>query len=261
MEPTVVQSWLLAWVFTAPRILVAFAVLPILTDPVVPLTLRNGILLILSLYVLPLTHEQFLNITGFDILSMLAIVIKEAFIGLMIGYVLSIPFWAVKAAGFLIDTQRGVMSAMFFSQTTGNMVSPLGNWFSLLLTTLLLTSGGFLTLLQTLFMSYQTWPLDHMVTGVNPEIARFFLKQLDALLYTTLLLAAPIVGILLLIDIAAGLVGRFLPQLNIFLLAMPIKSGVTFFMLAFYIAFLAGYMKTGFIQLEQNLSLLGALLP
>lgn len=259
METSLLQSWLMAWAFTAPRVLIVFAILPILTEPVVPQTLRNGIVLILSLYVLPLTHEQFLNI-DLNLMSMVAIVVKEALLGLMIGYVLSVPFWAVKATGFLIDMQRGVMSALFFSHTTGNMVSPLGNLFSLLLTTLLLTTGGFLTLLETLFLSYQTWPMDQFVFGTNPKVVTFFLKQLDLLLYTSLLLAGPLLGIMFLIDIGTGLVGRFLPQLNIFLVAMPIKSGVTFLMLALYISFLADYMKTSFFTIGQNLPGLAGLL-
>jgi type III secretion protein T len=259
MEPTIIQSWLLTWAFTAPRILIAFAVLPILTDPVVPSTLRNGILMILSLFVLPLTHEQFLNIDP-SLPNMLAIVVKEGVIGLMLGYVMSVPFWAVKATGFLIDMQRGVMSALFFSQTTGNMVSPIGNLFSLLLTTLLLVTGGFLTLLQTLFLSYKSWPLDQFMFSMDIKIADFFLKQLDLLLYTTLLLAGPMIGIMFLIDLGTGLVGRYLPQLNIFLIAMPIKSGVSFFMLVLYMTFLANYMKDSFVKINAVLPMMEALL-
>ena len=259
METDALHSWLMAWALTAPRILVAFALLPILTDPIVPRTLRNGVIMTLSLFILPLTHEQFLNIR-IDMLNLIGILIKEGVIGLLLGYALSVPFWAVKAAGFLIDMQRGVMSALFFSHTTGNMVSPLGNLFSLLLTTLLLTTGGFLTLLETLFLSYQTWPMDQFVFGTSPEIVTFFLKQLDLLLYTSLLLAGPLLGIMFLIDIGTGLVGRFLPQLNIFLVAMPIKSGVTFLMLALYISFLADYMKTSFFTIGQNLPGLAGLL-
>jgi type III secretion protein T len=259
MEPTIIQSWLLAWAFTAPRMLVAFAILPILTDPVVPGTLRNGIILILSLFILPLTHEQLGHIKP-DILNMLMIVVKEGVIGLMLGYVLSVPFWAVKATGFLIDMQRGVMSSLFFSQTTANMVSPLGNLFSMLLTTLLLVTGGFTMLLQTLFLSYKTWPIDQFIPAPNLAVATFFLHQMDLLLYTTLLLAGPMMGIMLLIDLGTGLVGRYLPQLNIFLVSMPIKSGVTFFMLVFYIAFIADYLKENFFKMGENLKILETLL-
>lgn len=259
MEIDTLQSWLLAWAFTAPRVLVTFALLPVFSEPILPGTLRNGIILILSLYVLPLTHEQFLNLTPSP-LAMLTVLIKEGLLGLLLGYVLSVPFWAVKAAGFLIDMQRGVMSALFFSQITANMVSPLGNLFNMFLTTLLLVSGGFLILLQTLFMSYQTWPIDQFFPTIDLDVASFFLQQLDLLLYTSLLLAGPLVGIMFLIDIGLGLVGRFMPQLNVFLLAMPVKSGLTFFMLALYIAFIAEYVRDGFFTMGANLPLLDALL-
>ncbi|MEB4589424.1 type III secretion system export apparatus subunit SctT [Candidatus Thiothrix sp. Deng01] len=259
MDLPTIQSWLLAWAFTAPRVLVTFALLPVLTEPVLPSTLRNGIILILSMFVLPLTHEQFLNIKP-DTLSMLGIMVKEGVLGLLLGYTLSIPFWAVKAAGFLIDMQRGVMSSLFFSQMTADMVSPLGNLFNMFLTTLLLVSGGFLVLLKTLFLSYQTWPIDQFFPQINLEVASFFLQQLDLLLYTSLLLAGPLIGIMFLIDFGTGLVGRFLPQLNVFLITMPIKSGLTFFVLALYIELIAKYLKDGFFSMGDNLKILDALL-
>jgi type III secretion protein T len=259
MEIDTLQSWLLAWAFTAPRVLVTFAVLPVFSEPILPGTLRNGIILILSLYVLPLTHEQFLNLTP-SIPAMLGILVKEGLLGLLLGYALSVPLWAVKAAGFLIDMQRGVMSALFFSPITANMVSPLGNLFNMFLTTLLLVSGGFLILLQTLFMSYQTWPIDQFFPSIDLEVASFFLQQLDLLMYTSLLLAGPLLGIMFLIDLGLGMVGRFLPQLNVFLAAMPVKSGLTFFMLALYIGFIADYLRDNFFRMGANLPLLDALL-
>jgi len=259
MEIEALQSWLLAWAFTAPRVLVAFALLPILTEPVVPRTLRNGVIMTMSLFILPLTHEQFLNIE-INTLTMLGILVKEGFLGLLLGYTLSVPFWAVKAAGFLIDMQRGVMSALYFSPVTANMVSPLGGLFSLLLTTLLLVSGGFLILLQTLYFSYQTWPIDQFFPQFTLEVASFFLQQLDLLLYTSVLIAGPFLGMMFLVDFGLGMVGRFLPQLNVFLAAMPVKSGLTFFMLTLYIGFLAEYLKDGFFRMGNNLTILDALL-
>ncbi len=260
MDPTIIQSWLITWALTAPRILVAFAVLPILTDPVIPTNLRNGVILILSLFVLPLTHEQFLLLQP-DVLKLIVLAIKEGILGLFIGYLLSIPFWALKATGFLIDMQRGVMSALFYSHVTANTVSPIGNFFSLLLTVLLLVTGGFLSLLKTLYLSYVTWPIDQLLPSLSLQTADFFLQQMDTLMYTTLLLAGPIIIIMFLIDLGLGLVGRFLPQLNIFIVAMPIKSAVTFFMLIFYVVYIADYLKANFFKMEQSLAMLEHLLP
>ena len=80
-------------------------------------------------------------------------------------------------------------------------------------------------------------------------------------MYTTLLLAGPIIIIMFLIDLGLGLVGRFLPQLNIFIVAMPIKSAVAFFMLIFYIVYIADYLKANFFKMEQSLAMLEHLLP
>jgi hypothetical protein len=41
---------------------------------------------------------------------------------------------------------------------------------------------------------------------------------------------------------------------------MPIKSGVTFFMLVFYIAFIADYLKENFFRMGENLKILETLL-
>jgi type III secretion protein T len=85
-------------------------------------------------------------------------------------------------------------------------------------------------------------------------------KQLDTLMYTTLLIAGPFIGIMLIIDIGTGLVGRYLPQLNIFLLSMPIKSALVFLILIVYIGIIGRYLHDSFLDFGSNLNLLSRLL-
>ena len=115
-------------------------------------------------------------------------------------------------------------------------------------------------LLQTLMLSYQVWPLDRLFPDLTPETAGYFVKQLDALMYTTLLIAGPFIGIMLIIDIGTGLVGRYLPQLNIFLLSMPIKSALVFLILIVYIGIIGRYLHDSFLEFGSNLNLLDRLL-
>lgn len=259
MDPLDIQYWLIAWGLTIPRVIVAFATLPAFSDSIIPARLRNGIVMILALFLLPLTYEQ-TRPMQLDILTIVIIIAKEVLLGFLLGYAMSIPFWALKAAGFLIDMQRGAMSALFFSQTTGNMVSPLGNLLANLMTTLLFASGGFLLLLESVYLSYQTWSIPNFFPTLDADVVSFFLQQVDLLIYTALLVAGPFISIAILVDIGSGLIGRYLPQLNIFLLAMPIKSGAAFFLLALYILFMAQYMQATFIQLPNQLPILDGLL-
>lgn len=253
------HSWSLALILTAPRILMAFSVIPVFSQPIFPAMIRNGVMVMISLSLLPLTKDQLTGIT-LDIPMFAFLIFKESVIGLLLGYAMSLPFWAARGAGLVMDMQRGAMTGMFFSPTIGNMVSPLGNLLAQLAITLVFTSGGFMLLLQTLMLSYQVWPLDKFFPDLTPETAGFFVKQLDTLMYTTLLIAGPFIGIMLIIDIGTGLVGRYLPQLNVFLLSMPIKSALVFLILIVYIGIIGRYLHDSFLDFGKNLNLLGSLL-
>jgi len=258
-EISAIQPWFLALVLTTPRILVAFSILPMFTQPIFPALIRNGVMVVMSLALLPLTHEQLLDME-LNIASIALLLVKESVIGLAMGYAMSIPFWALRGAGFLMDLQRGAMSALFFSPTVAGMVSPLGNLMAQLATTMLFTSGGFLMLLQTLMMSYQLWPLDTFFPSFNAGTAKFFLQQMDSLMYTLVLIAGPFLALMFLIDFGTGLVGRYLPQLNIFLVAMPIKSALVFFVLIFYVSIVGHYLHDIFINFGSNLHILDQLI-
>lgn len=253
------HSWSLALILTTPRILMAFSVIPVFSQPIFPAMIRNGVMVMISLSLLPLTKDQLTGIT-LDIPMFALLIFKESVIGFLLGYAMSLPFWAARGAGLVMDMQRGAMTGMFFSPTIGNMVSPLGNLLAQLAITLVFTSGGFMLLLQTLMLSYQVWPLDKFFPDLTPETAGFFVKQLDALMYTTLLIAGPFIGIMLIIDIGTGLVGRYLPQLNVFLLSMPIKSALVFLILIIYIGIIGRYLHDNFLDFGANLHLLGRLL-
>ena len=60
--------------------------------------------------------------------------------------------------------------------------------------------------------------------------------QLNRLMATGLLLAAPVLVAMFLSEVGLALVSRFAPQLQVFFLAMPIKSGVAVFVLMVYIS-------------------------
>ena len=109
-------------------------------------------------------------------------------------------------------------------------------------------------------LSYQAWPLHQFFPEFNVGSAKFFLQQLDLLMYTVLLIAGPFMGIMFIIDFGTGLVGRYLPQLNIFLVAMPIKSALVFFMLIFYIAIIGHYLRDTFLNFGSTLQVLEGLI-
>ncbi|PIE00571.1 MAG: EscT/YscT/HrcT family type III secretion system export apparatus protein [Thiothrix nivea] len=258
-EITALQTWLFALILTAPRIMVVFSIMPMFAQAIFPALIRNGVMVVLSFTVLPLTHSQVIDME-LNALALMTLIVKEGMIGLLLGYAMSLPFWAMRGVGFIIDLQRGAMSALFFSPPVTGMVSPLGNLLAQLATVMLFVSGGFLMLMETVMLSYQTWPLDRFIPEFTGDSADFFLQQLDLLFYTIVLVAGPFIGLMLIIDFGTGLVGRYLPQLNIFLIAMPIKSALVFFSLIFYVIIIGHYLRDTFINFGSNLHILNGLI-
>ncbi|WP_020396023.1 type III secretion system export apparatus subunit SctT [Thiolinea disciformis] len=253
------QTWYLALFLTSPRILVAFTVLPMFAQRIFPAMIRNGVMITVAMCIVPLTHGQVKDVTlNFPYIAFL--VSKEAILGLMLGYMMSLPFWALRGAGFVMDMQRGAMSALFYSAPLSGMASPLANLFGQLAVAILFVSGGFLMLLEVLMQSYKLWPINEFIPTFNPEALKVILKQLDLLLYATLLISGPFLGIMFLIDFGLGLVGRYLPQMNIFTAAMPIKSALVFLILVIYISVIANYLRESFVGFGTQLHLLDTLL-
>ena len=253
------EMWLFSWMLTVPRIFGVFLVMPFLSSTILPGLVRNGIIMVLSVVALPMTLEQVkdLPMEGFPIII---IVIKEIALGFMLGFMLSIPFWAVSVAGYFIDMQRGTMSAEQFAAIITDQTSPLGNLLALMTVTLLFASGGFLLLYEVLLLSYQSWPIDSFFPKFHIDSAVVILHQLDLLMYIGALLAGPIVAIMYLIEIGAALIGRQVPQLNVFLLTMPIISGIGMLILVYYVTFIADFMRDKFLHFGDTFQVLERIL-
>ncbi|MCK5901797.1 MAG: type III secretion system export apparatus subunit SctT [Cocleimonas sp.] len=253
------EMWLFAWGLSIPRILGVFLVVPFLNRNILPGLVRNGIIIGLSVITLPMTVEQVQSLPT-DVLFIIGVVAKEVLLGFLMGFMFSIPFWAVSAAGYFIDIQRGAMSAEQFSPAIADQTSSLGNLLALMSVTLLFASGGFLLLYEVLLLSYQSWPIDRFFPTFDLDSAVVFLRQFDLLMYTAALIAGPIVAIMYLIELGAAFIGRQVPQLNVFLLVMPIKSGVGLLMLMYYTTFVASFMSEKFLHFREGFQVLEMIL-
>jgi type III secretion protein T len=108
--------------------------------------------------------------------------------------------------------------------------------FSFAFITFFLVAGGFQALLGLIYDSYRLWePLSYWPT-FNVETANLLMVQLNRLMATGLLLAAPVLVAMFLSEVGLALVSRFAPQLQVFFLAMPIKSGIAIFVLVVYMS-------------------------
>ncbi|MGD8834995.1 MAG: type III secretion system export apparatus subunit SctT [Desulfobacteraceae bacterium] len=229
------------------RIAAAIAVIPFFGRTIVPVSVKMGIILTLAIIIYPLVASG-TNYSG-SVGGYITILVKEAFIGFLFGYLISLVFMAVRSSGELIDQQRGAFNAqMPEGLLGGQQTTPYGKFLFHITTVLFFVSGGFLEILNGLMESYRVWPVLTFFPEFNEEFVLFFLEQVDSMVLLAALIAAPSLITTFTVEISLGFVNRFSPQFNVFMIAMSIKSGVVAFVFLIYCGFLLPYLQTRFLD-------------
>lgn len=237
---TQTRAFLMALAYTQPRILAMFLPIPIFNRQMLPGMLRLAIGAGLGVMVAPALMPQ-VHATDFNAGQVLVLVAKEAFVGFVLGCLIAIPFWAFEAVGFFIDNQRGASIAASLDPLTGNDSSPLGILFNQGFIVFFFVSGGFLLMLDLLYDSFRLWNVFSWTPYLRADTMPFLIEQLMRLVKLALLFSAPVIVAMFLAELGLAFVSRFVPQLQVFFMAMPIKSAIAMLMLMLYLVTLFDY--------------------
>jgi type III secretion protein T len=210
---------------TIPRITAAFLALPLLSSSSMPPLVRNSFFVSLAIVVFPIAAAAS-PYTNMGDGHWSAVILKEIFIGLAIGFAFGIVFWAIGAAGNLIDAKVGTTMASIVDPLAGHQTSLTGAFLTQFASWLFMASGAFMIFLDLLLTSYQVWPVSDFIPKLNPAGGTFFIGQFSSMMTIALLIAGPALVIMSLVDIGFGLINRYAQQLNVFQLSQPIKAWI-----------------------------------
>lgn len=154
--------------------------------------------------------------------------IKEIFIGTIIAYIATIPFWVAQSSGIVIDFMRGASSMIGQDPTMRNQVSSLGILYNQMTIVLFYSIGGATIFLSTLLNSYIILPPDTWIHPIFFAKNFPFWKQVITLashiMAMALQLAAPAIVGGLMAEVFLGIANRMAPQVQIAFLGISIRS-------------------------------------
>lgn len=156
------------------------------------------------------------------------LLLKEIVVGLFIGFIAYLMLSAVQIAGGFIDFQMGFAIANVIDPQTGAQSPLIGQYFYTMVILFLLTVDAHHLLLDGVFYSYQYIALDQYIPFEKESIPAFLIDTFNHMFVIAFQMAIPIVGCLFLVDVALGIVARTVPQLNVFVVGLPLKILVSF---------------------------------
>jgi len=207
-----------------PRIAAACLLLPYFTAETIPPLVRNVFFVSLALAVMPMVLAA--PPPAMSGTALAPIVVKEIFIGVALGFAFSIVFWALEGAGQVIDAKIGASTVQLSDPLTGQQTTLIGAYMGRLAAYVFAAFGGLRLFIDLVLSSFKIWPVQAPLPDLAEVGALFFIDRFDELMALMLLLAAPVLCVLTLLEIGLGLVNRYAPQLNVFTLSLALKSWI-----------------------------------
>lgn len=228
------------------RVTSFFFMMPLFSYKTIPTSYKVGIGFFLSWVMLYTIKQPALQIDE----TYFLLIIKEALVGLLIGFIAYAILSAIQIAGGFIDFQMGFAIANVIDPQTGAQSPLMGQFLYIISLLFLLTVNGHHLMIDGIYYSYRFIPLDQpWIHFGQQNMLEFVVRSVSSMFLVAFQMAVPIVGSLFLVDVALGIVARTVPQLNIFVVGFPIKIAVSFIVLATVI----GVMMISVSQLFQSM--------
>ena len=151
----------------------------------------------------------------------LAALVMEIVVGATIGLVAYVIFAAIQLAGQLMDMQMGFGIVNVVDPVSGTQVPLMGNLTQTLALLMYLGFNGHHYLLQAIVQSYQMVPV--LGFQINNHFFELLMAIAVQMFVIAVKIAAPIIIAILVADIAMGFIARTVPQMNVFIVGLPLK--------------------------------------
>ena len=252
-------TWLAAFIFPLSRILAFIASSPIFGNKEVPVRIKIGIGLAITFVIAPT-----LNIPAdLDPVSAqgLFVLVEQIVAGVIMGFSIQIIFAAVEMAGDLAGMQMGLGFASFYDPQNASFTPVVAQFLGIIAALVFLAADGHLYMLSALADSFRDFPIG---AGIPPSAQAFrtMAEWGGSLFSLALQFSLPLIGALLIANLALGILTRSAPQLNIFAVGFPITLAVGFATLMLTIPYLAPLMeyftRSGLDTISRIMQQLGA---
>lgn len=227
LTSTQLEAWLAYLIWPLIRVTGLMLAEPILSNRGVPIRLRMGIAVVLTLTVAPLLPTP----PAVDFLSPQGVVMaaQQLLIGVMLGFMMRIVLNGVEMAGHIAGLSMGLGFATFFDPQSGAQSPVLAQFLGIITILLFLASNGHLLMIAALFESFQVLPI-----STNPLPAQGFLSVVEAtgqMFVIGVTLSLPLVAAILIANVGLGVLARAAPQLNLFAIGFPLMLTAGFVVL------------------------------
>ncbi len=210
------------------RIAAFLVMVPLLGTRMVPAPIKVTLSLCLAAF---LFHWNVSSVTAHALNwpLFLALLLKETLVGWLMGILIFLLLAALQAAGEWVGFQMMFSAATTFSMLNMEQNTVTGNLFSIISVLVFIMVDGHHALVGALDLSFQVLPVVRFPHTFGPMHS--WIQILGRIFEISLKLSMPIMAALFISNVILGMIAKTMPQINIFVIGMPVQIVLGFIIL------------------------------
>ncbi len=227
--------------------------LPIFNSRSIPVLFKLGFALAVAFILYPLLASNvrplFATVPELGLAA-----VCELMVGIIIGLAVRLLFSGFQLAGQMAGYQMGLAIANVMDPATSDQVPILATFYNLVAILIFLSINAHIILLRAMAESFQLVPLFSF--EFNPAVMQHIIRFSGNMFVVALKIGAPVIVSLLITSAALGLVARTIPQMNIFIVAMPLKIAIGLIFLGMSLPYMGDFFLRSFEALGRSVLVL-----
>ena len=230
-----------------------FLTAPVFASRNIPVLTKASWILLITFLLFPVVDFKAESLPSSGIPLALGVV-REMLIGFCLGLGATLIFTGIQLAGQIVDIQMGLGMVNIIDPITSTQISVMGQYYYLIATLVFMAVDGHHVLIKALADSFTFIPLGqaHFTAALGTKMMGMFTQ----VFFIAFRVGAPVIGALFITNMALGVVARTVPQMNVFIVGMPLNLGVGFLITAISMSFFVFILRGLFGGMKHDLAVL-----
>lgn len=232
-----------------------FVSAPLFSTYPIPTQVKIWLSAFIAFILFPIVQYNTTFVAPNSVPALTLILFKEFLIGFVIGFCANLLFIGIELGVNTFTIQMGLSADQALNPTSGGNSPVITQAFTLLATMIFLSTGAHQWLFSALYNSFKSMPIGYTLSFA-PSFFDQIIMATGQIFSIGLGIALPIFGILFLTDILLGFTSKMMPQMNIFMVSLPLKIYLGLLLSLIFMRPLAEHMA---IIIEQFLTRIAAI--
>lgn len=232
-----------------------FSSAPLFSTYPIPTQVKIWLAAAIAFILFPIVQANSVFAVPTSVPALTLILFKEFLIGFAIGFCANVLFTGIELGVNTFTVQMGLSADQALNPASGGNSPVLTQAYTYLAAMLFLALGAHQWLFAAIYNSFKSMPVGYTIT-FSPSIVEQIVIITGQIFSVGLGIALPIFGILFITDILLGFTSKMMPQMNIFMVSLPLKIYLGLMLSLMFMRPMAEHMS---VLIEQFLTKIAAI--